>query len=355
MDAASADINMAGKKASRPTMEDVAHASGHSLATVDRVLNGRSNVRADTAQHIREAAEALGYFAAGVIRERLREVRPRRTLGFLLQRPDAVFYRGLTDELVRATKACASIQGRAVVDYVKSQSPELVAEHIVQLGTQAEALAVVVADHPLVTEAIDQLRAQGVPVFALISDLSAASLAGYAGMDNRRLGRTAAWLLTELANAPGKVVMYVGSPRFHCQELSEISFRSYMREHAPAFELLDTITTLESEDYGEERTHDLLQQHPDLCGFYMGGSGIEGVVRALRTRRAPQRIIGVGNELTSVTRSALLGGQFHAVLSHPLPLLCSELVGRMAEALAQPEAVVRPVIVPLEIHLPQSV
>ncbi|MEY4909626.1 MAG: hypothetical protein RL260_3344, partial [Pseudomonadota bacterium] len=136
-------------------MEDVAHASGHSLATVDRVLNGRSNVRADTAQHIREAAEALGYFAAGVIRERLREVRPRRTLGFLLQRPDAVFYRGLTDELVRATKACASIQGRAVVDYVKSQSPELVAEHIVQLGTQAEALAVVVADHPLVTEALD--------------------------------------------------------------------------------------------------------------------------------------------------------------------------------------------------------
>jgi LacI family transcriptional regulator len=346
---------MAGKKASRATMEDVARASGHSLATVDRVLNGRSNVRADTAQHIRDAAEALGYFAVDVIRGRLREVRPRRCFGFLLQRPDAVFYKGLTDELVHATKACPTVQGRAVVDYVKSQSPELVAEHIVQLGAKVEALAVVVADHPLVTEAIDQLKMRGVPVFALISDLSAPQRAGYAGMDNRRLGRTAAWLITELAQQPGKVVMYVGSPRFHCQELSEISFRSYMREHAPAFELLETITTLESEDYGEERTHDLLKRHPDLRGFYMGGSGIEGVIRAMRVHKPKHRIVGVGNELTSVTRSALLSGHFHAVLSHPLPMLCSELVIQMAEALAQPDDGLRQVLVPLEIHVPQSV
>jgi LacI family transcriptional regulator len=346
---------MAGKKASRATMEDVARASGHSLATVDRVLNGRSNVRADTAQHIRDAAESLGYFAVDVIRGRLREVRPRRSFGFLLQRPDAVFYRGLTDALVRATQACATVQGKAVVDYVKSQSPEGVAEHIVQLGSKVEALAVVVADHPLVSEAIAHLKARGVPVFALISDLSAPQRAGYAGMDNRRLGRTAAWLITELARQPGKVVMYVGSPRFHCQELSEISFRSYFREHAPAFELLETITTLESEDYGEERTHDLLQQHPDLCGFYMGGSGIEGVIRALRMHKPAQRIVGVGNELTSVTRSALLSGHFHAVLSHPLPALCNALLSEMADALAQPGDRLRQVIVPLEVHLPQSV
>jgi LacI family transcriptional regulator len=266
-----------------------------------------------------------------------------------------VFYRGLTDELVRATKACPSVQGKAVVDYVKSQSPELVAEHIVQLGSKVEALAVVVADHPLVTEAIAHLKARDVPVFTLISDLSAPQRAGYAGMDNRRLGRTAAWLITELARQPGKVVMYVGSPRFQCQELSEITFRSYIREHAPEFELLETITTLESEDYGEERTHDLLKRHPDLCGFYMGGSGIEGVIRAMRMHKPTGRIIGVGNELTSVTRSALLSGHFHAVLSHPLPALCSELVGQMAEALAQPDGSLRQVIVPLEIYVPQSV
>jgi LacI family transcriptional regulator len=347
---------MTGKKSSRITMEDVARVSGHSISTVDRVLNGRANVRSDTAQHIREAAEALGYFAAGVIRERMRDVRPRRTLGFLLQRPDAAFYKGLAEELERATRGAPDLRGKAVVDYVKSQSPELVAEHIRQMGERVDALAVVVADHPLVTEAIDQLKARGVPVFALISDLSAAQRAGYAGMDNRKLGRTAAWFLTELAQTPGKIVMYVGSPRFQCQELSEMSFRSYIREHAPEFELLETLTTLENEDYGEERTHNLFHQHPDLCGFYMGGSGIEGMMRALRTHKPTRRIIGLGNELTSITRSALLGGQLHAVFSHPLPLLCSGLVAQMADVLACPEDdKLRQTLVPLEIHVPQMV
>jgi LacI family transcriptional regulator len=336
-------------------MQDVAQACGHGLSTVDRVLNGRSNVRADTARHIRDAAEKLGYYAAGVIRERVREARPKRTLGYLLQRPDAAFYQGLAAELTQATHACAAVHGKAVVAYLKSQSPEGVAERLLELGAQVDALAVVVADHPLITEAIEQLYRRGVPVFALISDLSAPLRAGCAGIDNRRLGRTAAWFISEMVHRPGKVAMYVGSPRFQCQELSEISFRSYMREHAPAFELLDTIATLESEDYGEERTHDLLQRHPGLCGFYMGGSGIEGVLRALRAHKPAQRIVGIGNELTPITRSGLLSGHFHVLLSHPLPRLCHELVDAMAAALAEPGGAFRQVLAPFEIHVQQSV
>ena len=111
----------------------------------------------------------------------------------------------------------------------------------------------------------------------------------------------------------------------------------------------------ESEDYGEERTHDLLQRHPDLCGFYMGGSGIEGVLRALRAHKRAHRIVGVGNEITSVTRSGLLSGHFHVVLAHPLPLLCQDLVDAMADVLARPGGVFRQVLVPMESHVPQSV
>jgi LacI family transcriptional regulator len=346
---------MSGKKATRSTMEDVARASGHSLSTVDRVLNGRRNVRASTAREILEAAEELNYYASGVIRERIRAVKSPQTLGFLLQRPDAAFYKDLAESLVRATEACPGIRGKAVVEYVSSQAPERVAKHIVALGAKVDALAVVAADHLLVTEAVEQLHRRGVPVFALISDLTAPKRAGFAGIDNRRLGRAAAWFIAELSHRPGKVVMYVGSPRFQCQELSEISFRSYLREYAPNFELLESITTLESEDYGEERTHDLLRRHPDLCGFYMGGSGIEGVLRALRAYKPVQRIVGVGNEITSVTRSGLVSGHFHVLLAHPLPLLCPDLIGAMADALTQRDGVFRQILVPMEIHVPQSI
>jgi len=343
----------------RPTLDDVARHCGHSRSTVDRVLNGRSNVREDTAQRIRASAEALGFYAAGVITERLRDVRPRLTLGFLLQLPNAVFYRGLAAALTQATQDCPTLRGRAVVEYLKDQTPECVAEHLADLGQRVDAIAVVTADHALVNNAIEALHQRQVPVFGLISDLSSPLRAGYAGLDNRRVGRTAAWLISELAHAPGPVAIFVGSHRFQCQELSEISLRSYMREHAPDFDLLETISTLESDAYGEERTHELLDSHPDLVGFYMGGSGIEGVLKALEQRRqrnrAGQRVVGIGTELTPVTRAGLIHRHFAAVLSHPLPQLCRELVAQMAEAVVQPTAGIRQVLVPMDIHLPESV
>jgi LacI family transcriptional regulator len=339
----------------RPTMADVARASGHSLSTVDRVLNGRAAVRADTAQRIHEAAETLGFYAAGVIRERLRDDRPRRTLGFLLQLPDTVFYRGLGEALIHATEQSLAVRGQARVEYLEDLSPDAVAEHLGSLGERADAIAVVAAEHRAVSAAIERLHDRGVAVFALISDLSTPARAGYAGLDNRRVGRTAAWFITRLAPVPGKVAILVGSHRFQCQELCEMSFRSFVREHAPGFEILDTLVTLESSRYAEECTYDLLQRHPDLAGFYVDGSGVEGVLRALRGSPADGPLIGVGHELTSVTREGLLSGHLYAVLSHPLSALAAQLVAQMAEALANPTSGLRQVVVPFDIHTPESV
>jgi LacI family transcriptional regulator len=346
---------MSGKKSTGVTLRDVAAASGHSLSTVDRVLSGRAAVRAETAQRIREAAQMLGYRGASVIEQRVRSARPRRRFGFLLQQPSVPFYQGLEAELERATAACDAIHGRALVQYLASQSPEKVAEALRHLGTRVDALAVVVADHPLVSEAVADLARRGVPVFALISDLSAPERAGYAGLDNRRLGRTAAWFVSSLARRAGPVALVVGSHRFQCQETAEISFRSHLREHAPKVEILETLLTLESEDYAEERMHELLRAHRDLAAFYVGGNGIGGVLRALQAHPPRNRAIGVANDLTAVTRAALTAGWLHAVLSHPLAMLAEALVAQMAEALARPGAGLRQIIVPLEIHVPPSV
>src|SRR5690606_157209 len=45
----------------RVTVHDVARAAGVSLATVDRVLNGRPGVRVETAEKVAEAIAQLGF------------------------------------------------------------------------------------------------------------------------------------------------------------------------------------------------------------------------------------------------------------------------------------------------------
>ena len=66
--------------ASRPTITDLAKAAGVSVATVDRVLNGRHKVREETARRVYDAANAIGYHAIGLIRQRVFEDLPQREI-----------------------------------------------------------------------------------------------------------------------------------------------------------------------------------------------------------------------------------------------------------------------------------
>ena len=85
---------------------------------------------------------------------------------------------------------------------------------------------------------------------------------GYVGLNNRKAGRTAAWMIAKTSKRPGKVAVFVGSHRFHGQEMREIGFRTYFREYAPEFELVETMVNLEARRIAHEATLDLLQRYP---------------------------------------------------------------------------------------------
>lgn len=79
-----------------------------------------------------------------------------------------------------------------------------------------------------------------------------------------------------------EVGIFVGSHRYLGQETWEISFRSYLREHAPAFSLLDAYSNLDDQNLAYEAVLELLSSHSELAGIYVAGGGASGVIRALR-------------------------------------------------------------------------
>lgn len=339
-----------------PTIADLARAAGVSISTVDRVLNGRDPVRRPTAERVWATAETIGFRAAALIRHRLTEARPERTFGFVLQQRSSRFYQLLGEALGEATKASPNIRGQARIEYLNDLSASAVADRLLKVGRSADALAVVAADHPRITAAIDELRGRGVPVFALISDLTAPSRAGYVGLDNWKVGRTAAWFIANMAGRHGKIGILVGSHRYRCQDVCEMSFRSFFREHAPDFQLLESLVSLEEERYAYGATQDLLKRAPDLVGLYVGGGGIGGVLRALRENDAGQRTVTVGLDMTEESRSGLIDGVIKVMLCHPLKELSEALVAAMAEATAPNAGPTQSeIIVPLTIYTPENV
>lgn len=324
----------------RPTMEDVALAAGVSLSTVDRVINLRANVRADTVRRIAEAAARLGFYGRNVIEQRLLSQRPTLRLGFLLQKRGVAFYQGLAKALSEAAANSVRAQVRVLIHYIDDLDPAATAQRILQLQGEVDALGVVAADHEVVRKALAKLRADGVPVLALVSELETSACAGYVGVDNRRMGRTAGWFIQQLARQPGPVAVMVGTQRFQCQELCEMSLRSFLAEQSADWELLATRLTLEDEEFAYAGTLDLLTSEPGLVGLYVAGGGIEGVLGALRMLKSQNVALPtvVCHDLTPITAAALREGLVQAVLSHPVTALAQAAVKLMIDGVRDPSA-----------------
>ena len=301
---------------SRPTIADLAEAAGVSVATVDRVLNGRLKVREETARRVYEAANEIGYHAAGVIRQRIQADLPEMRFAFILQRPDQAFYQEFGRELQRAVEATSTVRGRSRLAFIEEQNASNVVQALDSIGGGWDAVALTSLDHHAVTKSVEALRARGKPVFSLLSDFAQGVRESYVGLNNIKVGRTAAWIIARTARRAGKVAVFVGSHRWHGHDLRETGFRSFFREQAPQFEVLDTLVNLETRQVTHEALLSLIGRHPDLVGLYVAGGGMEGAISALREEGLPERLSLIVNELTPESVEGLHDDIVTAVIAH---------------------------------------
>lgn len=319
--------------ANRPTIADLARHAGVGVATVDRVLNGRAKVRPETAKRVYDAATAIGYHAAGLIAMRLAQDQPRYRLGFVLQKPRQFFYQQFARDIERAAARVEAFSAATRIEFTQNQTPNDLADALRSVGASSQAVAMAAPDHLALTEVVQELKDRGIPVFSLFSDFAPGVREGYIGLNNRKVGRNAAWIIANTARSPGKVAIFVGSHRFHGHELREIGFRTYFREHAPQFQLLDTLVNLETRQLTHEATLDLFKRHPDLTGLYIAGGGMEGAISALREHDPADRLTAVCHELTPESRAALADQYITTVFATPLPQLATDLIGLMVRAI----------------------
>jgi LacI family transcriptional regulator len=339
----------------RPTIADLARKAGVSVATVDRVLNGRHPVREETARRVYEAASEIGYHAAALIHQRITADLPKMDVAFLLQKETQPFYQAFAKALQEAADSTPGMRVNAHIEFVKSQTPQEVAERMEALGSRAQAIAATSLDHHTVTQAVQNLKARGKPVFALLSDFAQGVRESYIGVNNLKAGRTAAWLISRTAPRPGKVAVFVGSHRWHGHELRETSFRSYFREYAPQFEILETLVNLETRQVTYEATLNLLDRYPDIAGFYVAGGGMEGAIKALREERRDPLPSVIVNELTPDSVAALQDHLVTAAIVTPLPTLCRALIDMMANVVRSgPAETPGQMFLPHAVHVPES-
>lgn len=270
----------------RPTIADLAQASGVSIATVNRILGGTGAVRAETIERVQNAAEEIGFYGRGVIEDRRQRLLPNYRFGFLLQQSSRELYRLFGSKITEAAARRQHEKVVAVVDFVDVLEPQNIADRLEALGKRCDAVAVIAGDHPLIGQTIQSLKERGKPVVAYITDQSARDRAGFVGTDNWKLGRTAAWFLAQTTPMPGRIAVFIGNHRYQCQDVSDASFRSYMREHAPHLQVDDSRPTHEEPQEAYRIVSQLLSELDDLRGIFIVGGGFPVCCALFAKRRS---------------------------------------------------------------------
>lgn len=344
----------------RPTIATVAHHANLSVATVDRVLNARAPVNPQTAEKVHEAAQAVGYFAARLISQRINEKKPAYHFGILLLGTSQTFYKTLSDAIVEQAREARDANIVCHVELIHDRSPQSIVNQIQRLAAHCDCLALVSFEHPLIIEAIEQVRLNGVPVVCLLTELPTQRPGAYVGTDNHEVGRTAGWLIAHGSpREGGPVAVMLGGHRFVGHEQREAGLRDFFAEKAPQLHLLPPIVTLDNGNLTEEATLELLARHPDLRGIYVAGGGVEGIISALASTPASKRqqLCVILQEPTIESRQAMRKGLVTLVIDSQPQLIAKALIEVMVQLPKAQE--IDPqrhrVLVPLQIVTPENI
>jgi LacI family transcriptional regulator len=299
--------------ASRFTIKEVAHQAGLSLATVDRVLHGRDHVRAVTCERVAEALRELErQHAASTLRG------TRVTLDLVMQAPERF------SSAVRAAFEAelplmrpASFRARFHLAEVMEER-EIVAllRAIARRGTQGIVLKVPAT--PGIEACLAELAARNIPVVTYVTDVAAPLRLSYVGMQNRRAGATAAYLLSRMAPAdPARVLITMSSRTFEGEDARREGFADHLSRHAAHL----AMTTV-SEGFGVNRATgalilQALESHPDIRCVYSIGGGNRAILDAFA---AVGRKIDVfaAHDLDRTNTELLRAGQVSFVIHHNL-------------------------------------
>ncbi|WP_394790286.1 LacI family DNA-binding transcriptional regulator [Rhodoferax sp.] len=300
---------------STSTIADIARHAGVGTATVDRVLNSRPGVNAETVQKVMQAVTALG--APAVLRGRPR-LRDNFRFAYVLPAGGSHFFDQVERQIAQTAGDFRHQHITEVTYRFNAEDPAQFAADLAQVS-DCDGIALLAPDLPSVKLAINEQVRAGVHVVTLFSDVAGSMREVYVGADNRAAGRTAGLLVARMAGAPQRdtLLLLSQATRLSAEIERRIGFVQVIEERFGRLRVLRA-PDLPADDEGAYQA--LLQyfkQELDpvrLAGVYSVGAGTAGVVRALAELGLESAQGLVAHDFTEAHQALLISGELAYVL-----------------------------------------
>lgn len=286
-----------------------------SLATVDRVLNGRPGVREATVEAVNAAIERLGYVrnqsAANLARGRTYRFE------FLLPRNGDAFLAAVIDR-IEETKAAFSSEGvRIVYRQALEGDPHQISAVLAGIGADdVDGVAIMAPESPQVRDATMRLGERGVHVVRFVSGRHDLRPFDFVGVDNHAAGATAGRLIGRFSSGRSGKVLVVSETMNSLDSVERrLGFDAVLTADYPRLTALPSLETHGDPDRTRLVIRNAYANHKDVVASYILSSEARPALEAVAAHGDPFAEVIVAHERTRFTEAMLLDGALDAVIA----------------------------------------
>lgn len=303
------------KRALSPTTRDLAREARVSLATVDRVLNGRPGVRDATVEAVNAAIARIGFIrnqsAANLARSR------SYRFEFLLPSSGDEF---LTSVVDRIAETRAAFQFEAVqIGYrqVLGNDPHQISNVLSAIDPKSvDGIAIMAPESPQVRDAMLRLKSHGVHVVQFASGQPDLRPFDFVGVDNYAAGATAGRLIGRFTAGRAGSVLVVSETMNALDSVERrLGFDTVLSE---SYANLTALPSLET--HGDPaRTRLVIRNayasHAEIVAAYVLSSEARPALAAISEFSDPAAQVIIAHERTHYTEGQLCAGILDAVIA----------------------------------------
>lgn len=295
----------------RPTTKDLAKAAGVSLATVDRVLNGRSGVRKKTIEAVNDAIERIG-FERNQIAATLARQRAYR-FAFALPRSGGEFLDEIADRIREFERIGRAEMIETEVIRIDDRDPHKAARTLGRISPEdIDGIAIMAPETPQIRDALHRMGERGIQTVPFVANQQED---GFVGIDNRAAGATAGRLMGRfLGQRRGSVIVLTETTQSRDSLERRLGFDGVINQDFPHLRVLPTLETHGDPCRARHVLRNVLEAHRNVVGLYLMGAEARTPIQVMRDLDATERLVTIAHERTQSTEAALRTGDIDAVI-----------------------------------------
>ena len=264
-----------------PTIKEIAELAGVSRGTVDRVLNNRGSVNAQTAQRVREIAEKLHYQPnkAGLM---LAAQKKNIKIGVLLFSESNPFFKEVLEGVAAKEQELVGYNCTLLIRQTAFEEKAQFAAMEELLAEGIHGLVISPYNSLFIAAEIDRLQDMGIAVITVNTDIVSKRMA-YVGSNYYLSGQTAAGLMGQMTFGDIKVGIVTGSNHILCHSDRILGFTEMIKERYPRLQIVDTVENDDDDVESFEKVSRMLNDHPAIQALYFAAGGVYGGCQAVQS------------------------------------------------------------------------